>query len=114
MDLINGLDGVEVVNTRVETNLVHDDDASLLGSSIKLTHRRADIAGGDNVGLALDGGFDDIGVVGVGDERDDKVVLGDGLLQRSGVSDVERDRSRVAEVRDELLRGFKSAAGYQA
>lgn len=43
VDLVNGLDGVQVVNTGVETNLVHDSDACLLGCGIELQHGGRDV-----------------------------------------------------------------------
>ena len=114
MDLVNGLDGVEVVDTRVKTNLVHDNNASLLGSGVELAHRRANVASGDDVGLALDSGLDDIGVVGVGDERDDEVVLSDSLLKSGGVRDIEGNRGRVAKIANEILCGLQGTAGCRA
>lgn len=80
MNLLNGLDGIlkslacyrvgschsriltEVVNTGVDTNLVHDSDTGLLALLIKLHHGGADIAGGDNVLLGADSRLDDHGV----------------------------------------------------
>jgi hypothetical protein len=43
VDLVDGLDGVQVIDTRVETDLVHDGDTSLLGSGIKLLHGGRDL-----------------------------------------------------------------------
>lgn len=43
MDLVNGLDSVQVIDTRIKSNLVHDSNASLLGCTIQLHH------GGRNV-----------------------------------------------------------------
>jgi hypothetical protein len=48
-----------VVDTGVNTNLVHDSDTGLLALLIKLQHGRADIASGDDVLLGADGGLDD-------------------------------------------------------
>lgn len=48
-----------MVNTGVNTNLVHDGDTSLLALLIKLEHGGADIASGDDVLLGADGGLDD-------------------------------------------------------
>lgn len=77
MNLLNGLDGVwiasvfyrvglfqrsiltQVVDTGVNTNLVHDGDTGLLALLIKLQHGRADIASGDDVLLGADSGLDD-------------------------------------------------------
>ena len=81
MNLLNGFDSVwapvswcftidshrscrltEVVNTGVDTNLVHNSDAGLLALLIKLHHSRANIASCDNVLLSADSGLDDHGV----------------------------------------------------
>lgn len=51
-----------MVNTGVQTNLVHDGDTGLLALLIKLHHGGADIAGRDNVLLGADGGLDNHGV----------------------------------------------------
>lgn len=48
-----------MVDTGVNTNLVHDSDTGLLALLIKLQHGRADIASGDDVLLGADGGLDD-------------------------------------------------------
>jgi hypothetical protein len=54
--------------------------------------------------LALDGGLDDGGVVGVRDEGDNEVVGGDGLLEGGGGLDVQRGGSGGREAFSELLR----------
>lgn len=41
----------EVVKTRVETDLVHHDNASFLAALLKSLHGGGDIGCGDNVGL---------------------------------------------------------------
>jgi hypothetical protein len=61
--------------------------------------------------LGLDGGLDDKGVEGVGDERDDQVVLADLLLERIGVGDVEGDGAGVLETLGESFGAVKSTAG---
>lgn len=43
VDLVNGLDGVKVINTGVKTDLVHDSDAGVLGSLIELQHSGGDV-----------------------------------------------------------------------
>ena len=96
--LVNGLDRVQVVDAGIQTNLVHDDDPRLLDLILELADPGADVARRDNVRLALDRGLDDVDVVDVRDERDDEVVVRDGLLERGGVGHVERYASRVGEV----------------
>lgn len=62
--------------------------------------------------LDLDGGLNDGGVEGVGDERDDEVVLADLLLEGVRVGDIEGDRRGVLKAFGELLGGLERAAGY--
>jgi hypothetical protein len=61
--------------------------------------------------LGLDSGLDDEGVEGVGNERDDQVVLADFLLERIGVGDVEGDGAGVLETLGEGFGAVKGAAG---
>lgn len=68
MDFINHLDGVEVVDAGVETNLVEDSDAGVDSLLVELLHCGGDVGSRDDMLLRLDGGFDDLGVVSVGDQ----------------------------------------------
>lgn len=61
--------------------------------------------------LGLDGGLDDESVEGVGNERDDQVILANLVLERSSVRDVERDGAGVLETLGESFGAVKSAAG---
>lgn len=54
----------EVVNTGVDTDLVHNSDTGLLALLIKLHHSRANVAGCDNVLLGADSGLNNHGVEG--------------------------------------------------
>lgn len=67
MDFINCLNRVQMINTRIQPDLVHNHDARLLRLLVKLPHSRRDIAGGNNVCLSLDGGLNDGCVVRVWD-----------------------------------------------
>ena len=80
--LVDRLDRVKVVDTRVQAYLVHDDDARLLDLLLELADAGRDVARRDDVRLALDRGLDDVHVVDVRHERDDEVVLRDRLLER--------------------------------
>lgn len=114
MDFVNRLDGVQVVNTGVQANLVEHNDACIFGSLIELPHGGADIAGGDDMGLALDSGLDHLCVVGVRNQGDNEIVVGDGLAESFFVVDVERDGIGVGEVGSQSLSTGQSAAGYIA
>jgi len=111
VDLVNGLDRVEVIDTRVKADLVEDDDSGVLGSLIELAHGGGDVGGSNDVGLALDSGFDDSSVVGVGDEGNNKVVLSNSGLERLGVVDIEGDGSGAREIGGESLSAGESTAG---
>jgi hypothetical protein len=56
---------------------------------------------------SLDSGLDNLRMVGVGDERNDEVVLGNLSLQCVRVADIERDGGRAARRKagGELFRG---------
>lgn len=81
VDLINRLDSPQVVDTWVQTDLVHDCDTGVLGGLVQLHHGWGDIGCGYDVLLLCNRGFDDCGVVGVWDEGDDEVILADLLLK---------------------------------
>lgn len=51
MDFVDGLDSVQVIDTRVQTDFVEDNNSSLLGSGIQFAHGWGDVGRGDDVGL---------------------------------------------------------------
>lgn len=63
--------------------------------------------------LGLDGGLDDNGVEGVGDQRDDQVVLADLVNERVRVGDVEGDGAGVLEALGESFGAVESTAGWK-
>lgn len=73
------------------TNLVHDGDASILGSLVELKHGGGDVAGGDDMLLLADSRLDDGSVESVRDQADDEVVLGDLSVKGLVVVDIEGD-----------------------
>ena len=113
MNLVDGLDSVQVVDTRVQADLVEDGDAGILGLLVESHHGLGDVGCGDNMLLDLDGGLDDDGVEGVGNEGDDQVVLGDLLLERIRVGDVERDGASVLETLGEGFGAGEGTAGFE-
>ncbi|KAH3667614.1 hypothetical protein OGATHE_003137 [Ogataea polymorpha] len=91
VDLVDGLDGVQVVDTWVQADLVHHDNAGLLDGWLQLSQSRRDVGGGDDVGvLRLDCSPDDGSVVDVWNQRDDNIVLIDLSVQSILVSNVQR------------------------
>jgi hypothetical protein len=89
VDLVNGKDSRQVVDTGVKTDLVHDSDTSLLGGGIELHHGGRDVGGCDDILLLADGRLDDGGVECVGDQADDNVNLGDFSVEGLVVVDIE-------------------------
>jgi hypothetical protein len=62
--------------------------------------------------LAANGRLDDLGVVGVGDQRDNKGSLAHGLVEGLVVIDVEGNGLGVLESFAELLGALESPASY--
>jgi hypothetical protein len=62
--------------------------------------------------LGLDGGLDDQSVEGVGNERDNQVILADLFLKRRRVGDIEGDGAGVAETLGESFGAVEGTAGY--
>ena len=81
MNLTDRLDSIQVIDSRVEPDLIHYDNPGFLSLFIKLPDRRRDVASRDDVRLALDGCLDHGGVVRVGDEGDNKIVICDCTLE---------------------------------
>ena len=112
MNLGNCLDSIQVIDTGIKTNLVHDDNSGLLCLFVKFAHSRRDLGRRNNMCLALDSGFDDSRVISVRNERDDQFICGDFLLQSFGVVNVKRDGSRIRETFRETLGRSKSSASW--
>lgn len=110
VNLVNGLDGVQVVQTGVKTNLVHDRDTSVLALLVQLHHGRGDVAGGDDMLLLADGRLDDGGVEGVGNQADDKVVLGHLGVQGLVVGHIEGDGGSILDTGGERLGRLEGSA----
>lgn len=91
VNFVNGLDSVKVIDTRVQTDFVKDNDSGLLGFGLKLKHGRAGVRSGDDVLLVSDGRLDNMGVIDIGNQRDDEVVLSDFSVKGLFVIDVKRD-----------------------
>lgn len=111
VDLLDRLDGVQVVDARVEADLVHDGDAGSLGLGGQLLHGGADVAGGHDMLLGADGRLDDLGVEGVRDQGDDEVMLANGGVEGLLVVDIEGDRVGVGDAGGELLGRGEGPAG---
>lgn len=100
-----------MVDTRVQTNLVHNGDTSLLALLIQLHHSRRDVRGRDNVLLGADGRLDDQSVEGVGDQGDGNIMLRESLIESFFIADVEGNGSGVLKAFAELLGALEGSAG---
>ena len=92
-----------MVDTRVQTNLVHDDDTSLLALFLERLHGRGNVRGGDHVLLVPNGRLDDRGVVDVGDEGDDEITVGHGGVEGFRVGRVHLNAGGTGERSDHLF-----------
>jgi hypothetical protein len=81
MNLANGFDSVQVVDTRIDTNLVQHGDASILCLLLEFTNGRRYIACGDDVCSAFDSRPNDSRMVDKWDEGDNEVVFGDATIK---------------------------------
>ena len=109
--LVDGLDSVQVIDTRVQTNLVEHCNTGILGLLVKRHHGFGDIRGGNDMLLLVYRGLDHLSMESVRDERDDKSVLGDLSLESLLIRDVQGDGCGVLEAFGKLLGAFKSSAG---
>jgi len=65
---VNNFDPIEVVNARIQANLIHDHNTRRLGVLVKFSHRWRDVARRDDMGFSLDSGFDDLSVMCIRDK----------------------------------------------
>jgi hypothetical protein len=97
---------------RVQSNLVHDRDASLLAVLLQLLHGRRDVRRRHDILLGPNGALDHLGVEGVRDEGDDQVDLRELLVESGIIAHVEGDGICVLEARGELFGAFQCSTGY--
>jgi len=97
-----GISGPNLVETS------HHGDIRLVVSH----HGGGDIGGGNDVGLGLDSRLDDLGVEGVGDQRDDNIVLSDGSIQSDLIVNIQRDGGGVGVASSKLLGDVETSSGY--
>lgn len=111
VNTVDHVDGVEVVDSGVETDLVEDSDTGVNSLLVESLHSVRNVRSRDDVLLELDGRLDDVGVLSVRNERDDKVVLLDGSVERGLVGGIDSEgRRRAREGSSELLGGRKGSA----
>lgn len=81
MDLVNLLDCIQVVDARVQANLVEYGHSGFLRSLLQCLYRRAVVAGCHQVLSVLDDQLGNLGVEHVRDERDDYIMGADFRLK---------------------------------
>ena len=89
MDLCDGLDGIQMIDTRIKANLIHDRDASFFDLGFELLHCRAGVRGGDDIHFLSYGRFDDQSMVGVGDQTDRDIDFADFRIQSRFIFDIQ-------------------------
>jgi hypothetical protein len=110
MHLVDCLDRIQMVDTRVKTNFVHDNDTRFFGLLIKFKHCGGNIAGCDDMDLGLYCGLDDSRVVCIRDQRDDEIMCSDLSLEIAGVVDVKGNTLRIRNTICQCLCTVKRAA----
>lgn len=98
-----------MINTRIQTDLVEDYDTGFPRCGIELTHGGGDVTGGHYMCLPFDGSLDDIGVVGVGNQRYDEIVRGHGGFESGGIGSIKGGCCRSGKALSELLRVLNRA-----
>ena len=96
MNSVDELNGVTVIDSGIQSNLVQNGDTSLDTSGLELLHRVRDVGSSDDVLLELDGGLNDVGVESVENEGDDEIVGGDGGVEGRFIGDVDGDSVGVS------------------
>jgi hypothetical protein len=110
--ILTDLDGTNVVDTRVQTDLVHNNDSGVLGLLLESLHGGRNVRSGDNVLLVPDSALNNSSVVDVRNEGNHEVTVGDGGIEGSSIGNVNGDGLGTSEVGSHLLGGLESSASY--
>lgn len=97
------MQAVEWEAHRVQSNLVHDNNSSLLNVLFQLLHRRRHVRRRDHVRLGPDRRLDHLRVESVRNQRDGHVGLLQSLVESSIIANVEGDGLGVLESLAQLL-----------
>ena|SRR5260221_4734448 len=98
-----------MVDTRVKTDFIHDNDAGGFYSILKPPDRWRDVACRDDVRVTFDGSFDDRSMEGIRDKRNNCIYGCDRSLERSGISDVKGYGRRVRKALRQCFCAFERA-----
>ena len=111
MNIVNGLDGPQVVDSGINTDLVETDQASVFELLLQSLHLRVDVRSGDDVDLLLEGDLHNSCVMSVRNKRDDDIVTLDSLSEGIGGGDINRHWGSVGEFGSEGFGSLESPAG---
>ncbi len=95
------------------TDLVHDGDASIFRLLLKLEHSWGDIASSNNILLVSNRRLYDGGMVCIGDQANDEIVLGHSGVQSLVIRNVYRDRARKLDTFRQFPSAIKRPAGWK-
>jgi len=84
-----------MVDTRVKTNFIHDNDAGGFYSILKCPNRRRDVTCRDDVRVTFDGSLNDRSMEGVRNKRNNCIYGSDGSLECRGIGDVKGYGRRI-------------------
>ena len=110
MDLINGLDGIQMINARIHANLIQHSDASLLCLLLERANLRRHIACGDHIRLASNSRSNYAGVVGEWHKGYNHIVVRNTAVELWG-GNIERDGIGASTSCCHLLGGRERTAG---
>ena len=89
MDLVDCFHGIEVVNSGIKSNFIHDDDPGFPRCCIELTHGRRDVTRCNNMSLSFDSGANNIRMVCIRNQGDNEIICRYFSLKGGGIGDIE-------------------------
>lgn len=101
-----------MIDSRIQTDLVQDRNACLCGLVLEFQHGRGDVAGCDDILLLANGRFDDSGMEGIRDQRDDQVDFGNFGVECFVVGDIEGDGTGVLDASSKGFGTLERSTGY--
>ena len=101
-----------MVDTRIQTDLVHDRNACVDDLLFQLLHGVRDVTSCDYILLLADRRLDDCGMESIGNQGNDQVTLFDGSVKVGILRDVQRNRFGVLDAFAELLCAVECSACY--
>jgi hypothetical protein len=93
MDFFNGLDGIKMIDTWIQANLVHDCDSCILGLLVEFQHGGRDIAGRYHILLVSYRRLDDTNVECVWNQANNQIMFGYGSIESLVVGGIQGNGS---------------------